>query len=64
MATTTHIKFGDGLSVTDEGAGVIRVDSVGATGPAGPPGTSFGNIDGGAPDSVYGGTNPSDGGGP
>src|SRR5262245_49065212 len=39
MATTTHIKFGDGLAVTDEGAGVIRVDgSGGATGPAGPTG--------------------------
>jgi hypothetical protein len=40
MATTTHIKFGDGLDVTDEGAGVIRVDSAGAgaTGPPGPTG--------------------------
>jgi hypothetical protein len=32
MATTNHIKFGDGLGVTDEGGGVIRVDGVGATG--------------------------------
>lgn len=30
MATATTIKFGDGLAVTDEGAGVIRVDSSGA----------------------------------
>jgi hypothetical protein len=44
MATTTHIKFGDGLDVTDEGAGVIRVDGSGgppgATGPAGAPGAA------------------------
>lgn len=39
MTTTTHIKFGDGLAVTDEGAGVIRVDgSGGPTGPQGPKG--------------------------
>jgi len=40
MTITTHIKFGDGLAVTDEGSGVIRVDGsggpAGATGPAGP----------------------------
>jgi hypothetical protein len=28
--TTTHIQFGDGLSVIDEGSGVIRVDAGGA----------------------------------
>jgi hypothetical protein len=38
MSTTDHIKFGDGLTVTDEGSGVIRVDSLGVIGPAGPPG--------------------------
>jgi len=40
-STTGHIKFGDGLRVTDEGSGIIRVDagqSVGPVGPAGPPG--------------------------
>src|SRR5262245_42893127 len=35
MATTTHIKFGDGLDVTDEGAGVIRVDTGGGGGVGG-----------------------------
>src|SRR5215831_3136114 len=42
MATVTKIQFGDGLDVTDEGSGVIRVDGsggpAGATGPAGPQG--------------------------
>lgn len=38
--TTTHIKFGDGLKVIDEGVGVIRVDGSGATGPAGPAGAA------------------------
>src|SRR5262245_37423322 len=42
MATTTHIKFNNGLTVTDEGAGVIRVDSVGATGPGVPAGGATG----------------------
>lgn len=32
--TFTRIKFGDGLDVTDEGAGVIRVDSGGGGDPA------------------------------
>ena len=27
MSTTSHIKFGDNLAVTDEGSGVIRVDA-------------------------------------
>jgi len=44
MTTTTHIKFGDGLAVTDEGGGTIRVDGqggpAGATGPAGPTGAA------------------------
>ena len=44
MTTTTHIKFGDGLDVTDEGGGTIRVDGssgpAGATGPAGPTGAT------------------------
>lgn len=35
---TTHIKFGDGLKVTDEGSGVIRVDGAGGVGPVGPAG--------------------------
>lgn len=38
MATFEHIKFGDGLDVTDEGGGVIRVD--GSGGPAGPTGAT------------------------
>lgn len=43
MATFTTIKFGDGLGVTDEGSGVIRVDS--ASGGA-PTGTAGGVLDG------------------
>lgn len=35
MATATTIQFGDGLRVTDQGSGVIRVDSSGPQGPAG-----------------------------
>jgi hypothetical protein len=35
MPTTTHIKFGDGLDVIDEGAGVIRVDAGGGGGGGG-----------------------------
>lgn len=41
MSTFTKIQFGDGLLVTDLGAGTIRVDGsggVGPEGPAGPPG--------------------------
>jgi Collagen triple helix repeat (20 copies) len=36
--TFSRIKFGDGLDVTDEGAGVIRVDGAGGIGPPGPQG--------------------------
>jgi|SRR5215831_11679927 len=36
MATTTKIQFGNNLSVTDTGGGVIRVDG---SGPTGSPGT-------------------------
>jgi hypothetical protein len=59
LATTTHIKFGDGLDVTDEGAGVIRVNGsggpagpAGATGPAGPAGPNL--IDGSTPTPLTG----------
>lgn len=38
MPLTDHIKFGDGLKVTDEGSGVIRVDGAGGVGPPGPAG--------------------------
>lgn len=31
MSTFDHVKFGDGLEVTDEGSGVIRVDSTGGS---------------------------------
>jgi hypothetical protein len=40
MPTTTQINFGYGLDVTDEGGGVITVDSSGAAGPTGPAGPS------------------------
>jgi hypothetical protein len=44
MSITTKIRFGDGLDVTDQGSGVIRVDAMGgvagATGPQGPPGST------------------------
>lgn len=33
--TTTHIKFGNNLTVVDEGGGVIRVDAVGGSGGGG-----------------------------
>jgi hypothetical protein len=36
MSTTTHIKFGANLAVTDEGSGVIRVDAAGGGGSGGP----------------------------
>jgi hypothetical protein len=39
VASFKHIKFGDGLTVVDEGAGVITVNGAGGpTGPAGPAG--------------------------
>lgn len=52
LPITTHIKFGDGLKVTNEGAGVIRVDGAGGVGPpgaTGPAGTNGTNGTNGAP---------------
>jgi len=45
------VQFGTNLAVTDLGSNVIRVDA-----------SSAGNLDGGSPSSVYGGTTPIDGG--
>jgi hypothetical protein len=40
MATFKHIRFGDGLSVVDDGGNQITVSAgVGPPGPAGPPGS-------------------------
>lgn len=42
MTIATTIKFGDGLDVTDEGGGTIRVDGTGGPpGPPGPPGATY-----------------------
>jgi Collagen triple helix repeat (20 copies) len=38
MTAFSKVKWGDGLSVSDEGYGVIRIDGAGGVGPQGPPG--------------------------
>ena len=38
MTRFSKVKWGDGLAVTDEGGGVIRIDGGGGVGPAGPEG--------------------------
>jgi Collagen triple helix repeat (20 copies) len=64
---TTHIKFGDGLKVTDEGAGTIRVDGLsgppgaaGGPGPAGPTGPAGAT----GPTGAAGATGPAGAAGP
>lgn len=55
---TGKIKIGDGATSW------TSLDYSGLPGPQGPSGESVGTIDGGTPVSVYGGTNPLDGGTP
>lgn len=57
-------KKGDKGEKGESGVGITG--SVGPAGPQGPPGAGggSGNIDGGEPDSIYGGTTPVDGGAP
>lgn len=45
-SVTNHIKFGDGLAVTDEGGGVIRVDGSGGGGGVGVSWLDVGSSDG------------------
>lgn len=56
------LTFSDG-TVSNVGEVVGERGAAGLSGPAGPPGEGYLNLDGGYPNSVYGGINPIDAGG-
>lgn len=56
--TFSKILWGDGLTVTEEEEGLIRVDSGGAPGPAGPPGGPPGPTGPEGPEGPPGPTGP------